>query len=111
MSNPCKCQKCGGTNVAGLVAPFWTKIEADGTPTKRLRDSVESETEVGDERQCGDCGHEWQRMSPHNAAYVAKIKALEMEKENARLRLLIEEQKSALQWAKEIIQEQTLASK
>ena len=36
-------------------------------------------------------------MNPDNAAYVAKIKALE--KENARLRLLIEEQKSALQWA------------
>ena len=50
-----------------------------------------------------------QRMNPDNAAYVAKIKALE--KENARLRLLIEEQKSALQWAKEIIQEQTLVSK
>lgn len=61
-------------------------------------------------------------MNPHNAAYVAKIKALQairradrlrefIEKENARLRLLIEEQKSALQWAKEIIQEQTLVSK
>lgn len=48
-------------------------------------------------------------MSPHNAQYLAKIEALE--KENARLRLLIEEQKSVLQWAKEIIQEQTLVSK
>lgn len=48
-------------------------------------------------------------MNPLNAAYAAKIVALE--KENARLRLLIEEQKSVLQWAKEIIQEQTLVSK
>lgn len=55
---------------------------------------------------------QWQKirdMNPLNAAYAAKIVALE--KENARLRLLIEEQKSVLQWAKEIIQEQTLVSK
>lgn len=46
------CPKCGSEHVSGLVAAFWTSVsdpERDWQPN----------SEMGPDRHCGDCEHEW----------------------------------------------------
>lgn len=58
--NPASCPKCGSHDVAGLVAAFWVGVDAEGLPDRPLHECVEGNTELGPERQCGDCNHEWE---------------------------------------------------
>ena len=62
------CPKCGSTNVCGLVMAFWAAIEEDGSPKTRLMHLVESDTEIGTERMCSDCNHEWDEGDTPNVA-------------------------------------------
>lgn len=54
------CPKCSSTEVSGLVQAFWAQINKEGAPVIPLHRLVESETEIGGERLCGECGHEWE---------------------------------------------------
>jgi len=49
-----KCPKCGSSHIAGLMESFWVPLDEDGDhpPWEQLS----SETEVGAERMCYDCG-------------------------------------------------------
>lgn len=48
-----KCPKCGSDDVAGLVMAFYV-------PMKNQFDATwQSESEIGPERYCGNCDHEW----------------------------------------------------
>lgn len=52
------CPECDSKNIAGLVAAFWIGLDEDGGAD--LMDvSLSSETEIGPERMCRDCGHEF----------------------------------------------------
>jgi ribosomal protein S27AE len=52
------CPKCGSKNVAGIINAFFLPLEND-EPKPNWQFSAPSETELGDRRSCGDCGHEW----------------------------------------------------
>lgn len=52
------CPKCGGETINGLVGSFWTELEKDGS-IKGEWGEMQSNTEVGEWRLCGDCDHEW----------------------------------------------------
>lgn len=53
------CPKCKSENICGLVQAFWIGIDEIGNPTERVGDVAESSTELGIERMCSDCQHEW----------------------------------------------------
>lgn len=53
-----KCPKCGSTKISGLMAAFWVELGEDGSPKGKWRD-FESATELGTERECSDCGHQF----------------------------------------------------
>jgi len=57
---PCSlaCPNCGGARISGLMAAFWVTLTDDETMDGKWSD-YESCTEIGDERLCADCGHEW----------------------------------------------------
>lgn len=52
------CPKCGSHNISGLMAAFWVSLNRDGEMSGQWRDYEES-TEIGPERLCKDCGHEF----------------------------------------------------
>lgn len=54
------CPNCGSTHIAGLVAAFWVTLDEDGNLKEALIDAVHGNTEIGPERQCSDCNHEWE---------------------------------------------------
>lgn len=54
------CPKCGSKDLSGLVQAFWACVKEDGSPVRDLRELVDSETEIGMERLCNDCGHEFE---------------------------------------------------
>ena len=53
------CPKCKSSEIGGLVQAFWVALDETENPTKQLSELVDTETEVGSERTCFDCGHEW----------------------------------------------------
>lgn len=53
------CPKCQSPNVSGLVAAFWTPLDEDGEANLSQL-NVASESEVGPERLCQDCEHEFE---------------------------------------------------
>lgn len=53
------CPHCGSHQVSGLVAAFWVAVDEDGSPVKPLHECVDSDTEIGLERMCRNCGKEW----------------------------------------------------
>jgi ribosomal protein L37AE/L43A len=57
MSEP-KCPECGSTNVSGLMQSFWVCLGKDEYPLGEWND-WSTETELGEERMCRDCEHEW----------------------------------------------------
>ena len=48
-----RCPNCKSDKVAGLVASFWTSVNSGEKVT------WESESELGPERRCAECDHEW----------------------------------------------------
>lgn len=50
--------KCGSANVVGLVAGFWAELDEHGGMKNDFAHHS-SDTELGPERMCLDCGHEW----------------------------------------------------
>ena len=52
------CPNCNSQNIAGLVAAFWTPLDQNGEANLSNL-NVASESEVGIERCCSDCGHEF----------------------------------------------------
>lgn len=59
MAEPLQCPKCSSKEVAGLMQAFWVSLKEDGTPKEQWRD-WESNTELTTDRECADCGHQWQ---------------------------------------------------
>lgn len=57
-SNDNNCPQCRSDNIAGLMQSFFVKL-SDGEPAGQWRD-WESNSELGPQRSCGDCGHEWE---------------------------------------------------
>lgn len=52
------CPNCGSTNIGGLMPAFWVALNADGEPVNNWHDWG-SETELGPQRCCFQCNHEW----------------------------------------------------
>jgi len=53
-----RCPKCGSAKIAGLMAAFWVSLASDETMEGQWSD-YESATEIGDERLCSECSHEF----------------------------------------------------
>lgn len=53
-----KCPRCGSEDVGALMAAFWVPVDGEGDPKLAWGD-MESETELGPERLCYVCNHEW----------------------------------------------------
>jgi hypothetical protein len=51
-----RCPKCGSTNILGLVAAFWVRVDENGDPVGDP--SWRTESEVTEQRMCGECGEE-----------------------------------------------------
>jgi len=58
LSKPLAWLKCGCTRLAGLMKSFWVELGDDDTP-KHDWATHEGDTELGEERMCGDCKHEF----------------------------------------------------
>ena len=58
MSDKEHCPECGSGEVSRLMQAFWVTVTADGGLEGEWSD-YESCTELGDERLCRCCGHEW----------------------------------------------------
>jgi len=54
-----RCPQCGSANIAGLVASFFALLDDSGQLLDDWR-SLESETELTPQRNCADCGHDWE---------------------------------------------------
>lgn len=52
------CPKCGSRDIGGLMQSFFVALGDDGSPKGRWADWC-SETELGTERVCYQCSHEW----------------------------------------------------
>lgn len=52
-----KCPKCGSGNISGLMQAFWVPL-TDGEFVGEWKE-LQSETEIGEERLCRDCEHEF----------------------------------------------------
>lgn len=52
------CPKCGSTKICGLMAAFWVRVTADGGLIGQFSD-YSSDTEIGPERMCTECEHEF----------------------------------------------------
>lgn len=57
-SNTEICPKCGSRELSGLVAAFWARLSPSGWYYYPFGDH-ESDTEIGPERLCRRCGHEF----------------------------------------------------
>ena len=53
------CPACGSRNTAGLVLSFWAEIDEHGNLLKQFHEH-EADTELGPQRMCSDCNHEWE---------------------------------------------------
>ena len=53
------CPKCGSTELLGLFAAFWVKLDSAGEPIGQWRD-WQSETEITEKRTCLRCDHEFE---------------------------------------------------
>lgn len=53
-----QCPKCGSGYIGGLMAAFYVSLGADGTPKDDWQ-HWSSESELGTERICYNCNHEW----------------------------------------------------
>lgn len=51
------CPECGSNHVGGLVAAFYVVLNSESGPASDV--TWESESEIGPERLCYDCDHEW----------------------------------------------------
>lgn len=54
-----ECPECCSRNVAGLMAAFWVTIDEDGALVGQFSD-YSDDTEIGPERMCRTCGHEFE---------------------------------------------------
>lgn len=55
---PLQCPQCGSTKLSGLMAAFWVSLTPEETLDGQWSD-YEGCTEIGEERLCSDCGHEF----------------------------------------------------
>lgn len=55
---PLRCPECQSTHIGGLMESFWVPLREDGTPDGDWND-WSAETEVGGQRMCYACGHEF----------------------------------------------------
>lgn len=53
-----KCPKCGSTHIGGLMQAFWVPLLSDGTMKGQFHE-YETETELGPDRLCYDCDHQF----------------------------------------------------
>ena len=53
-----RCPKCGSNRISGLVGSFWAEVDEEGNMIHDWQ-SHESSTEIGPERCCGKCAHEF----------------------------------------------------
>ncbi|GEM_PF-4420648 len=53
-----RCPECGSEKISGLMASFWVSLESDETMQGQWSD-YEGATEIGEERLCAECGHEF----------------------------------------------------
>jgi hypothetical protein len=51
------CPKCKSTDISGLIQAFWIGLDKNGNFIEPR--SIRSEAELGEERLCNKCGHEW----------------------------------------------------
>lgn len=52
------CPECSSTNISGLMASFWVRLNSSGEPKSEWRE-FESCTGLEEERMCDDCGYEF----------------------------------------------------
>lgn len=53
-----ECPKCGSKHIGGLMQGFFVALGENGSPVGDWND-WSSETELGTERLCYDCDHQW----------------------------------------------------
>jgi hypothetical protein len=53
------CPQCGSRNTSGLVQSFWAAVTEEGDMVEEWS-NLSSETQVGPERLCRDCDHEFE---------------------------------------------------
>lgn len=71
------CPKCGSKHVGGLMQSFYVPL-VDGEMKGQFHDYC-SETEVGDERVCYDCSHEWVDVGPEPEELSERVEGDEPE--------------------------------
>jgi|JI10StandDraft_1071094.scaffolds.fasta_scaffold22855_3 hypothetical protein len=76
-SGSATCPHCGSSQVSGLVAAFWVAVDAIGRPEKPLHECVDSDTEIGLERLCRNCGKEWNDGDPPPNASPSATEAVQ----------------------------------
>lgn len=54
-----KCPECGSKKISLLMAAFWVPVDEEGLMVGEWS-SYECSTELTDEAQCVDCGHEFE---------------------------------------------------
>jgi hypothetical protein len=58
--DPGKCPGCGSGDLGGKMPAFWVPLNEAGEPIGEWADwEGETEMEMGPERCCFECGHEW----------------------------------------------------
>lgn len=55
-----KCPECRSTQISGIVPGFWIDL-SEGVPNSvEIGENARSCTELGEERMCRACDHEWE---------------------------------------------------
>lgn len=57
-----KCPNCGSNELSGLVEAFWVQLDKHGDALQHYGRTPdwESQSCIGEERECNDCGHRFQ---------------------------------------------------
>lgn len=53
-----RCPECGSAHVGGLMQAFWVPLQDDDSPDGDWND-WNGDSELGAQRMCYDCEHEW----------------------------------------------------